>query len=247
MYDERLGSTYGSHSVDRLNLLLQKSQSVSSMGDTRHGASLQSAYADISNHSDRSNHTHQFDMEMSQHSMGGSTRGLWRFEVGGSNHGLQRAGSGQAAFKFDVGGSGHGADKRPAAPAPGPAAAPAWRFDVAGPEAAAKPAQPAAAPAWRFDVAGPGSGTAAAVPKQLPPQAPAATPAASFFRFEEPRMPRQQQQVQHVQQTSNNEAAGPVGLGLLRNGGGMFDRRHHGSGLYKAALSSHFPLPTVQE
>jgi len=240
MYDERFGSTWGNASVDRLNAMLQKGGG--SMDRSKHGASL----ADASHHSDtsttqtdRSNHTAQmFDMDATHHSQGGSMRagGAWRFDVGGSGHGLQRAGSGgvggsghgmQRVASGGVGGSGRGQQQvqLPQAPAVGPPGG--WRFDVGGPP------PPAAQPQtlWRFDVAGP---AAAAEP---PP-----APAASAWRFDEPP-------ASPAKPMSDTSASG-----LARNGGGMFDKRHHGSQLYKNALMVGRgpqmlprPLETVQE
>ena len=226
MYDDRLGSVHGLPSVEQLNAMLQRTKSIGSM-DSRYGGLMD----DMSQHSDvRTNQSQHFggvfDQDFSMH--GSSSM------HGGSSHNGSKP-SNAVAFRFEV------TPQKPAAPpaaavvAEGSPSGPAsafFRFDN-GPQAPSSPVNrgPAAVgPAsnfFRFDVAGP-------APKPSPPQ-------NSFFRFEvagpgsskAPPPPPAAAQPAAPAETGGGMSQG---LGLLRNSGGHFDRRHHGSGLYQAMV-----------
>lgn len=286
MYDERLGSTWGAGpaSIDRLNLMLHKSQSLGSMagGDSRHGgASLlatlgNNAAHEGTQHSDAGSSQHPFEMDMSQHGGGSSAHGsshgpggslraggglprgaagsAWRFDVGGGAAAAPAAPPAGTAWRFDVAG---GAQQQPAAPAaPQQGAASAFRFDVAGPQSHQPPPPAANAMAWRFDVAGPNSPSHANNKQAM-------LAAGGAWRFDPPSSPGAglngpagaASPFSNQQQTTTGEVSG-----LGRNGGGYFDRRHHGSMLYKQSLAQAAcraglptagslvrPLETVQE
>lgn len=109
LYDDRAGS-WGSSNVDKLNQLLQKSLSQSSLDASRHGGL---GFSDVSHHSvqsdtnsqqtDRS--AHVFEMDLSQHA--GNNVSPWRFDVAGPGSGTKPVSPSPAIqFRFDVG-TGH--------------------------------------------------------------------------------------------------------------------------------------------
>ncbi|GLC44056.1 hypothetical protein PLESTB_000223900 [Pleodorina starrii] len=100
-----------------------------------------------------------------------------------------------------------------------------WRFDVGGPKTSALPPPAAATPAWRFDVGGGGvSGGAKrswdqAAPTEERGRAAAVTAAAAAA----------------VGGGGGGDRSGSGGGHAGRHGGGYFDRRMHGSNLYRNA------------
>ncbi|GLC37832.1 hypothetical protein PLESTB_001481200 [Pleodorina starrii] len=236
LYDDRLSTRSSSsfNSLDRLNGMLAaslRSGEWSRHGGSRHGA-------DASTHSvssDRPDGSNRDKGRVLQPAPGGI---VFRFDVDHSAKGqpaaAAREATNPAGGAAGVGGGVQGVAAGGQSAGAGVSGGMVWRFDVGGRAAPPPPPEPKA-PVWRFDVVGAG---------RAPPPEPAAEPASPGAAAA-------------ATGGAGGQAAGAAGAvtgtvnGLGRQGG-YFDRRMHGSNLYrnvalKALQGSAHRLDTVAE
>ncbi|EFJ45485.1 hypothetical protein VOLCADRAFT_105941 [Volvox carteri f. nagariensis] len=271
LYDDRLsslssGSVHGG-SVDRLNGMLAASLrntgDWSRHGGSRHGAGLAgeaSTHSQASDRPDGSVRSTDNNNGRSQHGPRQAPGGIvFRFDVDRQSAQAASAGAstfadGQSAKEQQKGGSIHGIAAGGQSSGGGVSGGMVWRFDVGGPPAA-PPKPPAPVPVWRFDVVGAAAGRA--------PLSEPASPAAGAAAESSSSSSNNNRGCvgdlacgggdgSHDAQAGAAVANGATGS-LIGRQGGYFDRRMHGSDLYrnvalKALQSSgHHRLGTVAE
>ncbi|GIL70760.1 hypothetical protein Vretimale_3845 [Volvox reticuliferus] len=245
LYDDRLSTRSSSSlhgSMDRLNGMLSTSLRASDLsrhGGSRHGGALASeasAHSQASDGPDAS--TRSTDKNLSQH--GGSlpqpaaAGAAFRFDVDRSAKGTAASLEGASVMEGSIQGVAGGGQSSGA----GASGGMVWRFDVGG-RPAAPPPPPAPTPVWRFDVVG--AGRAPPEPAVSDATAGGDTGCGSDASPSEGR-------------------SGPPAAAAAANGtnngigrqGGYFDRRMHGSNLYrnvalKALQGPGHRLDTVAE
>ncbi len=214
LYDDRMsvrsagGTLHGPGSVDRLNSLLAATGNWS-----RHGPGASRHGPDASVHSEQSDVSQMPDNDRSLHGQQQQPGIAFRFDVAGKKELV-------ASNPIPIGANSSGSIAAAAAPGSN-AGGMVWRFDVAGKQ---PPASQPPQTIWRFDVAGPGSAN------KPPASSSVATSASNPHGG-----------VAGAGLTSPNGSTHNGGSGSGRTGpmmglgrqGGYFDKRHHGSDLYR--------------